>query len=41
MKKLLALLLTCMLMLTAIPAAWAEAAEEAVPAEEAPQLTYD
>ena len=38
MKKLLALLLTCMLMLTAIPAAWAE---EADPAEETPQLTYD
>ena len=35
MKKLLALLLTCALLLTAIPAVWAEAAEEA------PQLTYD
>ena len=41
MKKLLALLLTCTLLLTAFSAAWAEAAEEAVPAEETPQLTYD
>ena len=41
MKKLLAWLLICILMLTTISAAWAEAAEEETPAEEQLQLTYD
>ena len=41
MKKLLAWLLICILMLTTVSAAWAEAAEEEIPAEEAPQITYD
>ena len=41
MKKLLAWLLICTLMLTALTAAWAETAEEEIPAEETPQITYD
>ena len=41
MKKLLAWLLISVLMLTTVTAAWAEAAEEEITAEEAPQITYD
>ena len=40
MKKLLALLLSCMLVLTAL-SAWAETTGEEIPAEETPQITYD
>ena len=41
MKKLLAWLLICILMLTTLPVSWAETADEKTPSEEAPQVTYD
>ncbi len=41
MKRLLAWLLICVLMLSGLSTAWAETAEEENPAEEAPQVTYD